>query len=106
LRSLLRLELIWVTAIYVARLGRPQPNFENDDDVRFLVSDGKSLRDGLTHPSPYSSAEAYDQGKIAQIIGINRERVGRLVEAVTDYVGKVEKALGRDETLTIPWMKK
>jgi hypothetical protein len=69
------------------------------------VSDGKHLRDGLTHPSPYVNHDTEDPGKIIRIIGITIEQVQSLLSAAVRYVRAVEVGLGHDPSRSVPWLQ-
>ncbi len=56
--------------LYGRYLGRPI-DLRDDADAWFLVGDGKSLRDSLTHMSPYVNVEDTEPPKFARFANIN-----------------------------------
>ncbi len=76
----------------------------NDADVQYLHGDGKLLRDGLTHPSPYVNRDTADPGKIVRIVQVTPDALHILLSAAVAYVRKVEIGLGRNPARTVPWL--
>jgi hypothetical protein len=80
-------------SLYGRYLGRPV-DLRDDADARFLVGDGKSLRDSLTHMSP----------KFTRLTNINIDEVRAILESAVGYMLSVERELGRDPSKSAPWL--
>jgi hypothetical protein len=72
--------------------------------AHFLAGDAKELRDALTHPSPYDDPKTKEPRKTTLIARLRLELVESVFAAARDYVITVEKALGGDPALTVPWL--
>jgi len=64
--------------------------------AHILATDGKRLRDALTHPSYYIDPKTQSQQKLHFMTGVNLLLVEQLFEAAKEYVGFVESSLGKD----------
>jgi hypothetical protein len=72
--------------------------------AHLLAGQGKELRDALTHPSPYRDPKTGEPRKTTLVAGLRLEFVEPVFAAAKDYVITVEKALGGDPALTVPWL--
>lgn len=90
-------------SLYGRYLGCPV-DLRNDADARLLVGDGKSLRDSLTHMSPYVNVEDVEPPKFARLANINIDEVRAILESAVDYMLRVERELGRDPSKSAPWL--
>ena len=72
--------------------------------MQLLLGEGKILRDGLTHPSPYTNPRTGELEKSLANIAIKPEQVRRLFRAAARYIRKIETSLGRDPTKSTPWL--
>ena len=79
-------------------------HLKEDDDMQLLLGEGKILRDGLTHPSPYTNPKTGELEKSLANIAIKPEQVRRLFRAAARYIRKIETSLGRDPTKSTPWL--
>ena len=80
-------------------------DLRGDEDVECLLSDGKVLRDGLTHPSPFIYPKKLTLEKIRANIAIYPEQVKGVFRGGARYIWKVENALGRDPKKSAPWLQ-
>jgi hypothetical protein len=77
----------------------------DDEDVEYLLGEGKMLRDALTHPAPFVNSQSANPTKMQMIGGITPDQIQRLLFASIVYVRKVEIALGHDVAMSMPWLK-
>jgi hypothetical protein len=80
-------------------------SIQADSVLEFLLTEGKALRDCLTHPSPYINRESDDPSKLARLLTINADQVRRLLDCAVTYVRRVEESLGHDVNRSVPWLK-
>lgn len=76
-----------------------------DADVDTLLGEGKVLRDSLTHASPFVDPKTRELKKVIANIAIKAEEVKQIFLAASHYVQKVESALGRDPSRSVPWLQ-
>ena len=72
--------------------------------VGFIVETGKSLRDAITHPSPFVDPKTKRKEKTFWMAGINLEIVERLVHSAREYMVAVESALTGNPQRSAPWL--
>ena len=80
-------------------------NLEDDEEIQLLLGEGKILRDGLTHPSPFINPKTGQLEKTLANVAIKPEQVKRLFEAAARYIWKIETSLGRDPSQSTPWLR-
>lgn len=72
--------------------------------AHFLTTEGKELRDALTHPSPYFDPKSRLQRKVSLIANLKLTTVERVFSAAEEYVVTVEKSLANEPEKTVPWI--
>lgn len=72
--------------------------------ARFIMTEGKKMRDALTHPSPYVDPKTRIAEKLTLIATVNLPFAEQLFKAAKGYVLRVEKRLGKDPKKTVPWL--
>ncbi len=88
-----------------SKYAQREVNLDADENIAYLLGEGKQLRDALTHPAPFVNSQSANPTKM-QIIGrITPEQIQRLLFASVGYVLKVEIALGHDVSMSVPWLK-
>ncbi len=76
-----------------------------DPDVDTLLVEGKALRDGLTHPSPFVDPRTQEFEKVVANIAIQPGQIKQILLAAFRYTKKVESFLGRNPSKSIPWLQ-
>ncbi|MCE5282754.1 MAG: hypothetical protein LLG93_11690 [Deltaproteobacteria bacterium] len=79
-------------------------DFSDDPDADTLLVEGKALRDGLTHPSPFVDPKTQEFEKVVANISIKPEQVKRILLAACKYTKRIEIMLGRDPARSVPWL--
>lgn len=79
-------------------------DLQRNENVEFLINEGKELRDGLTHPSPFVNPKTLTLEKVRANIAIAPDQVKKVLRAAGSYVLKVEEMLGRETKKTTPWL--
>jgi len=79
-------------------------DLSTDPDVLNLIGDGKKLRDSVAHLSPLMD-ERSEHSKVARMAGMGPEAVEPVLRSAVAYIVKVEQWLGRDPTLSVPWLR-
>ena len=72
--------------------------------AHLLATDGKRVRDALTHPSYYIDPRRGLQEKLHFVTGINLLLAEQIFEAAKDYVSFIEDSFGRDPKQSTPWL--
>ncbi|MFH1124173.1 MAG: hypothetical protein V1758_11010, partial [Pseudomonadota bacterium] len=80
-------------------------DLQRDENVECLINEGKDLRDGLTHPSPFLSPNNLTLDKVLANIAIKPDQVKKVFRAAGKYVWKVEEVLGHEPKKTTPWLQ-
>lgn len=71
--------------------------------AKLLASEGKDIRDALTHPSPYVDPKSGLEEKLFWVTGVGFDGAEQLFNAAKEYVFAVEKGVGKDPHKTMPW---
>ncbi len=90
-------------AIYCKYLER-KVDRQRNENVEFLINEGKELRDGLTHPSPFVNPKNLTLEKVRANIAIVPDQVKRVLIAAGKYILEVEEMLGRETKKSTPWL--
>lgn len=88
----------------VGRMLGMRIDLSKSKEARFLVKEGKQMRDALTHPSPYADPHTGKFEKMSLVAGIDLPFSKTLFNSAKEYVLTVEKELGRDHQKTMPWL--
>jgi len=80
-------------------------DLSDDPDVDTLLVEGKVVRDGLTHPSPFVNPKTQEFEKVVANISIQPGQVKRIFLAACSYTKRTEIMLGRDPIQSIPWLQ-
>ena len=72
--------------------------------ARFLATDGRKMRDALTHPSPFVSPRSRVAEKLSLTATVRLPFAEQLFQAAKEYVLTVEKELGQEPKKTVPWV--
>ena len=72
--------------------------------LEFIVEVGKSLRDAITHPSPFIDPRTGQTEKTFWMVGITLTLSSRLVKAVREYMVVVQGTLSDDVKQSAPWL--
>jgi hypothetical protein len=72
--------------------------------AHFLASDGKELRDALTHPSPHLDRADRTFRKITLVTTVSFDALEAIFEAAKEYTLTIERALFGLPEETVPWL--
>jgi hypothetical protein len=75
-----------------------------DKHLEFLLTEGRAIRDALTHPSPYINWDSKDPTKTYRMLTINPDQLKQLFQSAIVYVRRTEESLGREVTRSMPWL--
>jgi len=73
--------------------------------LRFLLTEGRAIRDALTHPSPYGNRSTNDPSKTERLLTTNANQLKQLFESAMIYVKRTEESLGHDPSKSVPWLR-
>src|SRR2546426_5399591 len=65
-----------------------------DKHLEFLLTEGRAIRDALTHPSSYVNWDSKDPSKTTRMLTINPGQLKQLFESAIVYVRRTEDSLG------------
>jgi hypothetical protein len=71
-----------------------------------LVGQAKEFRDALVHPSPFVDPKTKEFKKFQVATGANRRIAEEILRSALEYAEFVERALGNDPNLSVPWLHK
>jgi hypothetical protein len=77
-------------------LGTQHPPLQDSNckSLKFLVTDGKELRDSIVHQSPKIHGASQVAEKIKWMFSINMDKVAETVDAAVEFVRELQKQLG------------
>jgi hypothetical protein len=77
-------------------LGTQHPPLQDSNckSLKFLLTDGKELRDSIVHQSPKIHGTSPVAEKIKWMLGINMDKVTETVDAAVEFIQELEKKLG------------
>jgi hypothetical protein len=88
----------------VAKADGQKVDLSGCKSAQLVATEGKRLRDALTHPSPFLDAKSAAHTKLILLVSLRLHQVRDLIAAARDYVVTVERQLGRDPGQTVPWL--
>lgn len=90
--------------VIVGKANGKTVDLQNCTAAHNIANQGKSLRDALTHPSPYTDQKTLEPEKLSSQITINLSVVENLYRDAHSYTETIEKALGKDPVHSAPWL--
>jgi hypothetical protein len=84
--------------------GLPEVDLSGFKPAHRIITDGKEIRDAITHPSAQYDPADHTQKKMTLLAGLKLPEMKSLYKDICEYVEFVEKGIGYDPKESVPWL--